>query len=37
MRYKSDPYRFAEEIAAAGYATDPQYAHKLKIIIDQLS
>ena len=37
MRYKSDPYRFAEEIAAAGYATDPQYARKLKIIIDQLS
>ena len=37
MRYKSDPYRFAEEIASAGYATDPQYAHKLKIIIDQLS
>ena len=37
MRYKSDPYRLAEEIAAAGYATDPKYAYKLKIIIDQLS
>ena len=37
MRYKNDPYRLAEEIAAAGYATDPKYAYKLKIIIDQLS
>ena len=37
MQYKSDPYRLAEEIAAAGYATDPQYADKLKRIIQQLS
>jgi len=27
---KSDPYRFIEEIAKAGYATDPSYASKLK-------
>ena len=37
MQYKSDPYRLAEEIAAAGYATDPQYADKIKRIIQQLS
>lgn len=30
---KEDPYRFAEEIAAAGYATAPNYATELKKVI----
>lgn len=30
---KNDPYKFAEEIAKAGYATDPDYANKLKALI----
>ncbi|MEB3004643.1 glycoside hydrolase family 73 protein [Capnocytophaga sp. G2] len=29
MKYKSDPFRLAQEIARAGYATDPNYAQKL--------
>jgi len=29
---KSDPYRFIDEIAKAGYATDPNYAKSLKAI-----
>jgi flagellum-specific peptidoglycan hydrolase FlgJ len=33
LKYKSDPYRFAEEIAQAGYATDPLYKEKLVKII----
>ena len=36
MRYKSDPYRFAEEIAAAGYATAPNYAESLKALIKEI-
>ncbi|NCX93144.1 MAG: peptidoglycan hydrolase [Gammaproteobacteria bacterium] len=31
-----DPYRFAEEIAKAGYATAPDYADTLKKIIDMV-
>jgi len=31
--HSSDPYKFAEQIEAAGYATDPRYAAKLKSII----
>ena len=31
--YKNDPLKFVDEIAKAGYATDPQYAAKLKSII----
>ncbi|MBV6319734.1 glycoside hydrolase family 73 protein [Duganella violaceipulchra] len=31
--YQSDPDRFAEAIARRGYATDPDYARKLKSII----
>lgn len=30
---KSDPYKFAEEIAKAGYATAPNYANSLKAVI----
>lgn len=30
---KSDPYKFAEEIAKAGYATAPNYADSLKAVI----
>ncbi|GHU79673.1 hypothetical protein FACS1894145_4330 [Bacteroidia bacterium] len=33
LKYKSDPNRFAEEIAKAGYATDPNYAKTLKSVI----
>ena len=31
--YRDDPEKFAESIAKQGYATDPQYANKLKSII----
>lgn len=30
---RSDPYKFAEEVAQAGYATAPNYANKLKGVI----
>ncbi len=30
---KKDPYAFADEVAIAGYATDPNYAESLKSII----
>ncbi len=33
LKVKGDPNRFAEEIAKAGYATDPNYANTLKSII----
>ena len=33
LEFKSDPYKFAEEIAKAGYATDPSYASTLKSVI----
>lgn len=33
---KDDPYRFAEEIARAGYATDPAYASKLKNLMQKI-
>ncbi|AOW09515.1 glycoside hydrolase family 73 protein [Flavobacterium gilvum] len=32
MTVKSDPYQFIDEIAKAGYATDPSYATTLKSI-----
>jgi flagellum-specific peptidoglycan hydrolase FlgJ len=31
--YRNDPEQFAEAVARQGYATDPQYAKKLKSII----
>lgn len=33
LEVRQDPYRFAEEIAKAGYATDPNYASVLKSVI----
>ena len=30
---RSDPYKFAKEVAQAGYATAPNYANKLKDVI----
>lgn len=33
---KADPYKFAEEVAKAGYATAPNYADSLKKIIKML-
>lgn len=33
MAVKGDPYKFIDKIAAAGYATDPEYASKLKNIV----
>lgn len=31
--YRNDPEKFAESVARLGYATDPQYARKLRSII----
>jgi flagellar protein FlgJ len=36
MQHKKDPYRFAEEVAKAGYATDPNYANKIKKIMKEI-
>lgn len=36
LDFKHDPYSFAEEIAKAGYATDPNYANLLKSIIKSI-
>lgn len=36
LEFKSDPRRFAEEIAKAGYATDPVYSKTLKAVIDMI-
>lgn len=33
LEVKEDPFKFAEEIAKAGYATDPNYANLLKSVI----
>lgn len=33
LHVKDDPYKFAEAIARAGYATDPNYAASLKATI----
>ncbi len=33
LAYSDDPEKFAETVAMHGYATDPQYAEKLKSII----
>lgn len=33
---KSDPYKFAEEVAKAGYATAPNYAESLKKLIKEI-
>lgn len=36
LTVKSNAYKFAEEIAAAGYATDPNYATTLKSVIKSI-
>ncbi len=36
MQHRKNPYRFAEEVAKAGYATDPKYASKIKRIMKEL-
>ncbi|MCR6637445.1 MAG: glucosaminidase domain-containing protein [Sporocytophaga sp.] len=36
LLYKNDPVRFADEIAKAGYATDPVYAQKIKNVMGSL-
>ncbi|WP_314894479.1 glucosaminidase domain-containing protein [uncultured Capnocytophaga sp.] len=33
---KADPYKFAEEVAKAGYATAPNYADSLKALIKEI-
>ena len=33
---KADPYKFAEEVAKAGYATAPNYAKILKDVIQTI-
>jgi flagellar protein FlgJ len=33
MKCVSDPYKFAETLQSCGYATDPEYATKIKSII----
>lgn len=33
---RNDPYKFAEEVAKAGYATAPDYANSLKKVIKML-
>ena len=33
---RSDPYKFAEEVAQAGYATAPNYADSLKKLIKEI-
>ena len=33
---KADPYKFAEEVAKAGYATAPNYAESLKALIKEI-
>lgn len=36
FQFKNDPYKFADAIALAGYATDPDYAGKIKSIIKMI-
>lgn len=36
LAFKADPYRFIAEIAAAGYATDPDYAITLKSVMKKI-
>jgi flagellar protein FlgJ len=37
LTVKSDPYKFIDEIALAGYATDPNYATTLKSIVKKIA
>lgn len=36
LTVKDDPYKFIDEIAKAGYATDPNYANSLKSIAQSI-
>ena len=36
MSVRRDPYRFAEEVAKAGYATDPNYSSKVQGIMREI-
>ena len=36
LEVKADPYKFAEEVAKAGYATAPDYADSLKKLIKMI-
>lgn len=36
IQHRKDPYRFADEVAKAGYATDPNYASKVKRIMKEI-
>lgn len=36
LEVKADPYKFAEEVAKAGYATAPNYANSLKELIKEI-
>lgn len=36
LEVKADPYKFAEEVAKAGYATAPNYAESLKTLIKEI-
>ncbi|QKX04124.1 peptidoglycan hydrolase [Aquimarina sp. TRL1] len=36
IQHRKDPYRFADEVARAGYATDPNYASKIKRIMKEI-
>lgn len=36
LQHKKNPYRFAEEVAKSGYATDPAYATKIKRIMKDI-
>ena len=36
LEVKTDPYKFAEEVAKAGYATAPNYADSLKKLIKKI-
>ena len=37
LTHKKDPFRFAEEITKAGYATDPKYSSKIQQLIQEIS
>jgi len=37
FNYKEDPFRFAQEIVKAGYATDPNYIGKIHTLLYEIS
>lgn len=37
MQFRNDPYQFAREVAAAGYATAPQYYQALAATMDRIA